>query len=167
MVAKKAFNGLRLAVSYPMHNDDPRRLFPHKTPDRGNGQRNTHAPQPPGCRNTHKQVPQETRRLGWNSSETGLFNTNYPEEETMMSMNDPNRLERPPMAEGSSTNFAIWAAAVAVVIALGLLFWPSSTPPTTSVTENRPQVQRDTAATQNVVPPANKPTTTPGTPPPQ
>lgn len=32
MVAKKAFNGLRLAVSYPMHNDDPRRLFPHKTP---------------------------------------------------------------------------------------------------------------------------------------
>jgi hypothetical protein len=77
---------------------------------------------------------------------------------------NPEEEQRPKVTvtniEPSSGSWIAGGAFVALVLALGLMFWPSDTPPET-------KVQRDTAPTQNVVPPANKPVTTPGTPPPQ
>lgn len=74
--------------------------------------------------------------------------------------NDPTRGSQTPRYESPGSTYAVGAAAVVAIIALGLLFWTNDTEPET-------KVQRDTFPTQNVVPPANKPTTTPGTPPPQ
>ena len=80
-----------------------------------------------------------------------------------MNENDPTRLDQPPNLDGNSNRYAIGAAALAVVIALSFFFWPSEYPSS----GNETKVQRDTAPTQQVVPPANKPATAPRTPPPQ
>jgi hypothetical protein len=74
--------------------------------------------------------------------------------------NDPNRPNRPPVGEpvGESNMAGIIgvAAVAALIVALGMIFWPSGRP--TTVTENTPRVEK-TTPNPATKPPANQPTT--------